>query len=235
MQVMSHLEDLRKRVRDWWPLARVAREDFLPFECPEISTHITELDARSFIKGLDAKPPVFRIDDGYKLYSPLLPRLANGQEKQFNLMERQGQRRVTIRDETIVHYGVATELIWEWGWPTRQVESEPRLGSVTDGSLDLVLFRQNEDGREAFIAVEAKGDATKLARLVAGMNSCQGTPSPGHPPTDHKKCEGLQLITPEWFWGVAAGPTRQLYRVTYTDEGVRLEPLARDEVLEHSP
>lgn len=232
MRVMTHLDDLRERVQNWWPLARAAREDFLPFDCPEISTQITELDAKSFIRGLDSEPPIFRVEDGYKLYSPLLPRLASGTEKQFNLMERQGQSRVSIRDETIVHYGVAAELIQEWGWPARLVESEPRLGNLTDGSLDLVVYREAEGGREVFLAVEAKGDTGKLARLVAGVNSCQGAPSPRHTPTDHKKCEGLLLVTTEWFWGVAAGPTRLLYRVSIRDGLIHLTLDERDEILE---
>lgn len=222
---MTYLDELHALVTEWWPLALDKREDFRPFDQPIISSAITELDARSFMRGLHADPPLFKVVDGFKLYSQLLPTLKAGADKQFNLIERQGTVRVTIRDETIVHYGAATELIQDYGWPRDRVVSEPHVGSLTGGPLDLLVYKGNPTDGTVYIGVEAKGDATKLARLVAGINRCEGTTSKGHPPTDHKKCEGLLLFHPEWFWGVAAGPTRDLYRIEYLDATVRLIPV----------
>jgi hypothetical protein len=39
-----------------------------------------------------------------------------------------------------------------------------------------------------------------------------------------RKCLALAYFAPRWMWGVATGPTRELYRVQRFGSYVRLEP-----------
>jgi hypothetical protein len=212
-------EDLERRLDRWWPEAVQHRPaEFEGRSQPLIPSEVTDLDARSFLKGLDADPWLLEVKFGYLLSPMMAPHKDGSLKENFHLIEKTGTG-TQLRSETIAHYGAATELVLDHGWPVDVVVSEPHGSEkVTKGSVDLIVRR----GDEVFLSVEAKGPQRLLRDLVGGMNRCMGTVSLGHNKSDHNKCLGLLLFRSPYFLGVACGWVRDLYRVELKEGFVRL-------------
>jgi hypothetical protein len=189
---------------------------------------VTDLDARSFLRGLDADPPLLEVKFGYLLSPVMAPHKDGTPKEDFQLIEKQGLR-TQLRSETIAHYGVVTELILDHGWQIDAVVSEPHgPEELTKGSVDVIVRR----GDDVFVSMEAKGPERLLRALVDGMNQCSGAVRPGHNKSDHNKCLGLLLFRSPYFLGVACGWVRDLYRVEPGDGFVRLTPELDESVLD---
>ena len=219
---VDYLQRLDDKIAEWWIQAQPREPRFAGLPRPLLPTAITELDARSFLRGMDTDPPLYRIQDGYRFVSPLLP-----ETKLWNFIETRTSE-VWVSDEVVVHYGAAADLVLEYGWAVDMIESEPRAEGLTKGAIDLLIRRD----QMPYIGVEAKGDSGKLANLLRQMRRCAGTSPDAPPHPEHKKCLGLQLFRPELFWVVAAGPTRRLFRVKYATDGLTLIPEDDEALLE---
>jgi hypothetical protein len=224
---MDSRDELVRRLATWWPAAVEHR----PIELgdrqqPELPQAVGDLDARTFLRGLDAS--LYEVVFGYLRSSMLAPR-RDGSPKDFHLFETTASG-TQLRAETFAHYGGAAELVLDFGWPVGQIESEPvaPAPNLSKGSVDLVVRLE----RRALLCVEAKADAARLSALVRGINVCMGETFKGHSRSDHKKCEGLLAFRPSYLWGVACGWTRRLFEVDYADRFPRLHELDTDESLE---
>ena len=225
----THLESLRSTIETWWGASLDVYPSRFHGECPELSSELTEDDAGHFLLGLNHDEPLFWIEDGYKLRSPLLPRRSDGGLREFHFFE-ESQGHAWVRAETIVHYAAAAELIFIHGWPLQLVQSEPvGVTKGLSGALDLVVL-DTSDSTRAQIAVEAKGSKAKLERLLTEMNRCGGEPGAGHPRTEHQKCRGVIDYRANSFWAVAPG-IRTLYGVTRDEAFVRLAPAENAQLL----
>ena len=225
----SAREDLEQRLERWWPEALQHRPaEFEGRSQPVLPREVTDLDARSFLKGLDTSPALLEVRSGYLLCSRMATHKDGTAKENFQLIETKGAG-TQVRSETIAHYGALTELILDHGWPADAVESEPH-GShgVTKGSVDVIVRR----GAHVFLSVEAKGPQRLLRKLVDGMNRCLGGRNPGHNRSDHNKCLGVLLFRSPYFLGVACGWVRDLYRVEFREGFVRLIPELDDSVLD---
>jgi hypothetical protein len=83
------------------------------------------------------------------------------------------------------------------------------------------------------VVVEAKfrpKGASGLERLIRKMRSCGGT---AH--AEHRKCEALQVVRPDFFLGVAASETWRLFPVIHDRNGrlVLGDPLPSDDPCQH--
>ncbi|MFL5909852.1 MAG: hypothetical protein ACJ768_04705 [Gaiellaceae bacterium] len=179
---------------------------------------MTDLDAQSFLRGLDADPPLFEVRNGY-LPSPMMARRKDGTVKDnFHLFETKAGG-TQLRSETFAHYGALAELVLDYGWPREAIVSEPHgPPGVTKGTVDLIVQRDEA----TVIAVEAKGPEKLLRRLIHGMNECSGAAERGHTKSDHNKCLGLLAFRSPLFLAASCGPVRELYRVTSEERFVRL-------------
>ncbi len=198
----SAREDLEQRLDRWWPQAVQHRPaEFLGRSQPALPSEITDLDARSFLKGLDADPPLLEVESGYLLSPMMAPHKDGTPKENFHLIEKTGTG-TQLRSETIAHYGTATELVLDHGWPVDAVVSEPHGSEeVTKGSVDIIVRR----GDEVFLSVEAKGPQKPLHDLVGGMNRCSGAVGRGHNKSDHNKCLVCSCSVPpsSWAWRAA--------------------------------
>ena len=224
-------EALQTQICDWWSEAQRARPDWYGgHPCPQLSANVGVVDAHSFLDGLRADPPIFSMERGYVLRTPLFPegvRRRGGDT--FHFFGRDGVTAPGFYDETIAHLGAISELVLLHDWPRELVICEPEgRGAVTEGALDALVMAPGGDSY--FLGVEAKGDAKKLASLIKGINRCDGSGS--HTRTDHKKCEAMLEFRPPYFWGVALG-TRLLFRAEYRDGGVRLLPEPNRDILDY--
>lgn len=220
IEEVPHLVELKRRIASWWIEALKFQPEWSVFERARFPRLISDTDAKSFLRGLDVIPALYRIEDGYKLFSDFLPRLNSGRDKQWNLMERHGSSHVSIRDETIVQYGVAADLVLDFGWPPDAIVCEPRTdGSLSRGPIDIVVV---DEGRSR-LAVEAKANPRNLDSLVKGINACGGMSARGHSDSDHKKCLGLRYFEASHLWLVAANQTRRLFEVVHQGGSVRLK------------
>lgn len=227
--VGSAREDLERRLDRWWPEAVQHRPaEFEGRSQPLLPSEVTDLDARSFLKGLDSDPPLLEVRFGYLISCVMAPRRDGTPKENFHLIET-NQRGTQLRSETIAHYGSVTELVLDHGWPVDAVVSEPHGSKeVTKGSVDVIVRR----GDDVILSVEAKGPQTLLRKLVDGMNRCSGEVSRGHSRSDHNKCLGVLLFRSPYFWGVACGWTRDLYRVEFGQGFVRLTSEPDESVLD---
>jgi hypothetical protein len=207
---------LQDQIEAWW-LAAAEAKRFGGLDCPVLSTNLTERDATSFMRGVDAgwigveHPNKFRSaffgehgPTGYTFFG-------GGKGAPANLL-----------DELFAHYAAATELVLDYGWRVDQVVSEARdpCGELTVGALDLLVFVGAASESPA-LGVEAKGERTKVSRLIHGIDSCRGNPGPGHPMDEHRKCLALRHFRLDHLWVVACG-VRDLYRVEHSEATLRL-------------
>ena len=205
---------------DWWQEAQAAHPRYAGGSLQDLSVDITERDAASFLRGLDAQPPIFWIEGGLRVRSERLGRRKDGAFKELTFFEgRDGK--FWVRAETIAHYAALTEVILDHGWARDQVVSEPDGPDRSlSGALDIHVF--HPDKEQVVVAVEAKGSAQQLERMVSRINKCQGQPfSAGHGASEHKKCLALERYEPPVFWGVAPG-VRKFYVVDVTGPHPRL-------------
>lgn len=212
-------DDLVRCLHTWWLEAVQHRKgEFAGRQQPLLPPEVTDADAHSFLRGLDADPPLYTVKNGY-LLSPLMAPHKDGTPKvNFHLFETTA-RAMQLRSETFVHYGAAADLVFDRGWPASSIVSEPHGSeNVTKGSLDLIVRR----GNEIAISVEAKGPESYLRKLIDGMNRCTGSIGAGHNKSDHNKCLGLLLFRSPLFLGVSCGLVRDLFRVQFDEGFVRL-------------
>jgi hypothetical protein len=209
-------ERLQRQIDGWWRewVARVG--DY----CPNVDGHtlapdIDDFDADSFLRGCAAG--LFWVEGGDTMYSSLLPAKPNGSLTPFALFEKVGTGKCQIRQENIPHYAAASELVLDYGWAKQQVTIEsPRVHALTQGALDVVVFR-DPDRSLAAVAGEAKARRAQLVKMLIGIRACHGEPNPPmHPPYEHKKCLGIMAFRPSLFLGIAAG-VRRVFPVAYID------------------
>ena len=66
------LIDLQDQIYEWWEEAQRARPEWYGgYPCPQLSSNVGVVDAHSFLDGLRADPPIFSIERGYVLRTPL--------------------------------------------------------------------------------------------------------------------------------------------------------------------
>jgi hypothetical protein len=115
-------EELQTIVCEGWHEARLLSrfiEKSREHPCPQLSTNVTNEDAASFLLGMRLDPPLYEIRHGNHFFTSLLPLRADGSPRHELLFEADAAGKVWLRDETIAHYGAATEMVTEWEWPDR--------------------------------------------------------------------------------------------------------------------
>jgi len=231
--------DPRRRLRDYvyerWAVIQRSNERFRP--CNKLHERLDELTPREAEWFLESVTPhgseraLFRVEDDNKHRSHRYPPTKSGEQRGSVFFEKSGEK-CSLRLETIVHQAAAWRLHSEFGWPLDYLVVESP--DIVAGDQNPPLRREALDilvlesacgelhsemtlaAARSRIGVEAKADRKELARLIEKMRDCQKNrldPDDPRHADDHKKCNGIDVLRPSFFVGIAAGETWRVFPV----------------------